>query len=161
MQKIKKIVVPSESSGGDVVKDFSLKEASIEVVHNGIDLSFFYPAEKPYEKYKILSIASSDVPMKGLDFMIKAFPKIKKNYPNSKLSILGKIREEGHTERLINSLDLKDNINFVSDLSHSELRQQYCSSHIVVIPSFMKVLVLLLQKQWLVEFPQWYPMVDL
>ena len=40
-KKLKKIVVPSESSGKDVVKDFSLKEASIEVVHNGIDLSFF------------------------------------------------------------------------------------------------------------------------
>ena len=134
-KKLKKIVVPSESSRKDVVKDFSLKEASIEVVYNGIDLSFFYPSEKSYEDYKILSIASSDVPMKGLDFMIKAFPKIKKNYPKAKLSVLGKIREEGHTERLINSLDLKDDINFVSDLSHSELREQYCSSHIVVIPS--------------------------
>ena len=67
-----------------------MKEARIEVVHNGIDLSFFYPSEKPYEDYKILSIASSDVPMKGLDFMIKAFPKIKKNYPKAKLSVLGK-----------------------------------------------------------------------
>ena len=135
VKKLKKIVVPSESSEKDVVKDFSLKEASIEVVHNGIDLSFFYPSEKPYEEYKILSIASSDVPMKGLDFMIKAFPEIKKNYPKAKLSVLGKIREEGHTERLINSLDLKDDINFVSGLSHSELREQYCSSHLVVIPS--------------------------
>ena len=134
-KKLKKIVVPSHSSRKDVVKDFSLKEASIEVVHNGIDLSFFYPSEKPYEDYKILSIASSDVPMKGLDFMIKAFPQIKKNYPKAKLSVLGKIREEGHTERLINSLDLKDDINFVSGLSHSELREQYCSSHVVVIPS--------------------------
>ena len=112
-----------------------MKDASIEVVHNGIDLGFFYPSDKPYEDYKILSIASSDVPMKGLDFMIKAFPEIKKNYPKAKLSVLGKIREEGHTERLINSLDLKDDINFVSGLSHSELREQYCSSHVVVIPS--------------------------
>ena len=134
-KKLKKIVVPSESSGKDVVKDFSLKQERIEVVRNGIDLSFFYPSEKPYENYKILSIASSDVPMKGLDFMIKAFPKIKKNYPMAKLSVLGKIREEGHTARLINSLDLKDDINFISDLSHSELREQYCSSHVVVIPS--------------------------
>ena len=134
-KKLKKIVVPSKSSRKDVIKDFSLKEASVEVVRNGIDLSFFYSSEKPYEDYKILSIASSDVPMKGLDYMIKAFPKIKKNFPKAKLSVLGKMREGGHTERLINSLDFKDDINFVSGLSHSELREQYCSSHVVVIPS--------------------------
>ncbi len=134
-KKLKKVIVPSESSKKDVVKDFSLKEESIEVVHNGIDLNVFYPSEKPFEDYKILSIASSDVPMKGLDFMIKAFPKIKENYPKAKLTVLGKIREDGHTERLINGLNLKDDINFISGLSHSDLRKEYCSSHLVVIPS--------------------------
>ena len=43
-KKLKKIVVPSESSGKDVVKDFSLKDESIEVVQTehrfGFLLSF-------------------------------------------------------------------------------------------------------------------------
>ena len=40
-KKIKKNCCSSESSRKDVVKDFSLKDASIEVVHNGIDLVSF------------------------------------------------------------------------------------------------------------------------
>ena len=77
------------------------------------------------------------------------------------MSVLGKIREEGHTERLINSLDLKDDINFVSGLSHSELREQYCSSHVVVIPSLYEGFGFAAAEAMACGFPQWYLMADL
>ena len=77
------------------------------------------------------------------------------------MSVLGKIREEGHTERLINSLNLKDDINFVSGLSHSELREQYCSSHVVVIPSLYEGFGFAAAEAMALGFPWWYLMADL
>lgn len=70
------IVTPSEWLSQEVSKSF-LKDRTIKVIHNGIDLSIFRPQESDIrrkynimDKYVILGVASGWDPRKGIDVFI-------------------------------------------------------------------------------------------
>ena len=135
-KKLNKILVPSKSSIVDVRKEFGVKENKIEKLMNGIDLEVFYPDPKVRKiSRRIVTVASADVPLKGLDFLLQALFKLIKLYPDISLSIIGEQKKGGHTERLINELNLKENVHFFSNLSQGNLRKTYCEAEIAVIPS--------------------------
>ncbi len=47
------------------------------------------------------------MPLKGLDFSLKALKKLKKDFPNMHLIVIGLIKKGGHTEKLIKKLGLE------------------------------------------------------
>ena len=59
---------------------------------------------------QIITTASADVPLKGLDFTLHAVARLKADYPKLKLVIIGAPRPGGHTERLIKELKIDQNI---------------------------------------------------
>lgn len=135
-KKLNKIVVPSKSSIVDIREEFGVNENKMERVMNGIDLNVFYP-DSEVEKIsrRIVTVASADVPLKGLDFLLKAIFELVKSYPGISLSIIGEQKKGGHTERLIDELKLEKHVNFFSNLSQEKLRKTYCEAEIAVIPS--------------------------
>ena len=60
----------------------------------------------------MITTASADVPLKGLDYSLKAIKILKEKYPDIHLIIIGNVKKGGHTERLIEELDIKENIFF-------------------------------------------------
>ena len=72
---------------------------------------------------KIVTVASADVPLKCLDYLLQALEEVKKIYPEVSLSIIGERKNGGHTERLIKKMNLEKKINFFTNLSQSELRK--------------------------------------
>ena len=135
-KKLNKILVPSKSSIVDIREEFGVKENKMERLMNGIDLDVFYPDPKVRKiSRRIVTVASADVPLKGLDFLLKALFKLIKIYPDISLSIIGEQKKGGHTERLIDELNLKEHVNFCSNLSQGNLRKTYCEAEIAVIPS--------------------------
>ena len=135
-KRLNKIVVPSRSSILDIKNEFKVDEAKMERVMNGIDLNVFYPDPKiPKIKQRIVTVASADVPLKGLDYLLKALAKLVQTYPNISLSVIGEQKRGGHTERLISKLNLNERIKFFSNLNQDDLRKIYCESEIAVVPS--------------------------
>ena len=51
------------------------------------------------------------------------------------LNIIGKLKKNGHTERLIEKLDIKNNIRFHSGISKEEIVQLYSKSSIAIVSS--------------------------
>ena len=47
---------------------------------------------------QIITTASADVPLKGLDFTLQAVARLKEEYPQLRLVIIGAPRAGGHTE---------------------------------------------------------------
>ena len=135
--KLNKIITPSYNSKKDIVNDFKVADKNISVINNGLDTTIFRLIEKDIFKnnYQLITTASADVPLKGLDYTLYALSSLKKTYPEILLNIIGKLKKKGHTERLIEKLDIKNNIRFHSGISKEEIVQLYSKSSIAIVSS--------------------------
>ena len=119
IKNIKAVISPSESSKSDIQKYFDCPEENIKVIWNGIDLSDHQFNTKEELTNNLVTIISSDVPMKNLKTIIKAVALARNDVPDIKLTIIGDLREEN--EKLIKNLDLQRNIEFKNKLSRLDL----------------------------------------
>ena len=134
--KLKKIITPSVNSKKDIALDFKIDPKRIDVIPNGLDLTIFKKNNGlERERFKIVTVASADIPLKGLDTTLKAISLILDKYPNIKLSVVGNPRENGHTERVIRQLNLTNHISFKTNLSKEEVAYEYQSSSLAIISS--------------------------
>ena len=134
--KIRTIITPSKNSKKEIIKEFRCKENSIHVINNGLDTNQFRPIiTNKKDKFRLITTASADVPLKGLDFTLKALHILKKEYPKIFLVVIGPLKKNGHTSRLIKKLNLKDNIIFKSNLAKKEIRKLYSESSIAIVSS--------------------------
>ncbi len=119
IKNIKSIISPSESSKSDIKKFFNCPEEKINVIWNGIDLSDHKLSTRVGFNANLVTIISSDVPMKNLKTIIKAIALVSNEIPDIKLTIIGDLRKGN--EELIKKLDLRNNIVFKNKLTRSEL----------------------------------------
>ena len=135
-KQIKIIVTPSMNSQKDIHNDFKVAMQNIQVIPNGIDYETFCPM--PLIKshpHRIITTASADVPLKGLDFTLHATARLKLEYPAIQVIVIGNPRPGGHTERLIQRLRLEDQISFKTNLTKHEIAEQYAHSSAAVVSS--------------------------
>tara|TARA_B100000475_G_scaffold142059_1_gene104665 strand:- start:224 stop:1471 length:1248 start_codon:yes stop_codon:yes gene_type:complete len=133
---IKRIITPSKSSKQGIVDEFNCNKANITVINNGIDINEFSPVnEVTRNEFRLITTASADVPLKGLDFSLKALKKLKKDFPNMHLIVIGLIKKGGHTEKLIKKLDLENDVTFKSNLTKNEIKDCYSKSSIAIVSS--------------------------
>jgi len=133
---IKRIITPSKSSKQGIVDEFNCKKANITVINNGIDTNEFSPVNKvTRNEFRLITTASADVPLKGLDFSLKALKKLKKDFPNMHLIVIGLIKKGGHTEKLIKKLGLENDVTFKSNLTKNEIKDCYSKSSIAIVSS--------------------------
>ena len=130
------IATPSHNSKKDIEKDFGVPSKNISVIQNGIDYQQFSPLEKIQRSPgQIITTASADVPLKGLDFTLHAVASLKKDYPEIRLIIIGAPRPGGHSERLIQKLKIEANISYKTNLTREEIAIEYAQSNIAIVSS--------------------------
>ena len=64
------------------------------IIPNGVDNSRFTPGDPHYKSFNEILFVGRIEPRKGLQFLIDAFPKVKKEIPEAKLTIAGDIKSE-------------------------------------------------------------------
>lgn len=134
-RQLEDIIVVSSSTRDDIVRDFGVEPERVSVVPLGIDQETFRPrAHIPRDPNQLISAASADVPLKGQRFLVEAYAKLLQTRPNLKLTVIGKPRE-GPTKELAKTLGVADKIKYISDLSHDEMGEAYCSAAIAITPS--------------------------
>ena len=84
---------------------------------------------------QIISTASSDVAMKGQRYLLEALAKLRTDYPDLKLVMIGKLKEGSVAQRTIESLGLSDAVEFVSGVSDERIVELYNESTCAVVPS--------------------------
>ena len=135
-KQLKVISTPSMSSKKDITEDFKVSSERISVIPNGIDFNIFTPMLKINRIPKqLITTASADVPLKGLDFSLQAVAQLKDEYPDIKLVVIGDPRTDGHTERLIHDLKIEGHVSFKTNLSKSEIAYEYAHSSIAIVSS--------------------------
>lgn len=111
------VITPSHNSKNDITKFFKYPSNQIEVLWNGINLDDFQFRKKKDSDKKLVTIISSDVPMKNLKNILIGFSIALKNDEGLTLTIIGDVREENL--KLITSLGLD---NFV--IIHQKLTKK-------------------------------------
>ena len=116
-------------------KELKLEEERIFVFSMPFDDKKFSPAkEKKVEKGSILSIGRL-IQRKGYDYLLEACAKLKEEGQKFKLKIIGEGPEEGRLKKLVNSLGLDENVDFISNLPQNQLVYYYNNCEIFVLPS--------------------------
>lgn len=134
--KIKNIITPSSNSSQDIAKDFRCNEGNITVIHNGLDVNIFIPYEDiKRDPLKLITTASADVPLKGLDYTLTALSILKNEFQNMNLTVIGKLKKDGHTSRLIERLGISDSIVFKTNLTKKEIAEEYAKSSVAIVSS--------------------------
>ena len=134
--KLKTIVTPSKSSKNGIVTEFNCKSSNITVINNGLDYEEFAPISNiERNKNRLITTASADVALKGLDFSLKALKLLKKNNPKIHLIIIGAPKKNGHTEKLIKKLNIEDNVVFKKNISKEKIKELYSTSSIAIVSS--------------------------
>ena len=134
--KLNVICTPSQNSKKDIELDFKVSNLRISVIPNGIDYKTFTPINS-IERIpgRLITTASADVPLKGLDFTLKAIACLKVDYPQVRLVVIGSPRVGGHTERLIQRLKIEANVSFKSNVTKEEIANEYAQSNIAIVSS--------------------------
>ncbi len=134
--KLETIVTPSKSSKNGIVAEFNCKSSNITVINNGLDYEEFAPISSIVRnKNRLITTASADVALKGLDFSLKALKLLKKNNPKIHLIIIGAPKKNGHTEKLIKKLNIEDNVIFKKNISKERIKELYSTSSIAIVSS--------------------------
>ena len=134
--KLETIVTPSKSSKNGIVAEFNCKSSNITVINNGLDYEEFAPISNiERNKNRLITTASADVALKGLDFSLKALKLLKKNNPKIHLIIIGAPKKNGHTEKLIKKLNIEDNVFFKKNISKEKIKELYSTSSIAIVSS--------------------------
>lgn len=131
--KIRRVIVPSESSKRDVVKEFKVDPDRIDTILLGVD-DRFAPSGAPRVPGRILAMASADAPLKGIHILLESFAKLLTER-ELELVLVTKPKEGGVTEKLIDKLGIAEHVTFANGLTDDELVALMGSAELACVPS--------------------------
>lgn len=128
------VLTVSRSSARDIATAFDVDPARINVIPLGVETDIFGLPATPRIAGRIVAMASADTPMKGIATLLEAFAKLRTER-DVELLLISKPKPGGRTERLLDSLSIRDSVRFVSGISDTELAQIVGSAEIACVPS--------------------------
>ena len=135
-RQVQRIVTVSESSRRDIADQLGVAPERIAVVPVGVDGSVFRPmpgvARVPG---RIMTTASSDVPMKGLVPLLEALAKVRTERQDAHLLVIGRLRDGSAIPAALDRFGLTRSVRFVSGLSDQAIVDLYAQAEVAVVPS--------------------------
>jgi glycosyltransferase involved in cell wall biosynthesis len=132
--KLPRIVVVSQNSIDDIHSDMGVSKNRMRLVPVGVDPDLFKPIDRVQRRSEhLITTASADVALKGLSYLLEAIAKLRTERDVT-LTIIGKPRP-GHSMDLIDSLGLKQHIEFVSGVTDERIAELYSEAELAVVPS--------------------------
>ncbi len=132
---LRRIITVSECAQNDIARDFRIPKKRFRVVPNGINTGLFYPiADIPREPGRIIVTNSSDVPLKGLFYLLHAVAEIARTR-DIRLVVVGTPKKNGGITRLIRRLGIGGLITFTGRISDDAFVRQYARAAMAVVSS--------------------------
>jgi len=135
-RQLQRIVTVSESSRRDIADQLGVALERMAVVPVGVDAAVFRPMPGTVRvPGRIMTTASSDVPMKGLVPLLEALAKVKSERQDAHLVVIGRLRDGSTIPAVVDRLGLKGAVRFLSGLSDQAIVDLYAEAEIAVVPS--------------------------
>ncbi len=136
VQKLNHVITVSHQSQRDIVAAFDRPAEQIHVIPNGVDAGVFKPLEHiTRTAFRLITTASSDQPLKGLNVLLRAMAQLRNEFPALHLIVIGKLKENGETQKELQALNLQDAVHFKSGISNQQLVEEYAQASIAIVPS--------------------------
>lgn len=136
---------PNYVAGSKILQKYKKK---VRVVPYSIDLELFKlnksnkktftELQEKYKGKRIILFIGRLVPYKGLEFLIRAMPAIRKEIENVNLVIVGDGVLKQQLEKMVLELGLDDCIEFIPGLHNEKLSPYYFVADLFVLPSIYK-----------------------
>ncbi len=134
-RRLRHIITVSQTACRHIVDTFGLPQERMHVVYNGIDTKVFSPSRTVSRRdNRLLVVISRDTPVKGLRYMLEALAVLRQEH-NLTLVVVAKGTDNTLTQRLIDTLGIRDNVQIIDEIDTPELVHQYRMATIVVVPS--------------------------
>ncbi|MFW5660545.1 MAG: glycosyltransferase family 4 protein [Oceanicaulis sp.] len=133
-RRLPRFLAVSEAARDGYAKVCGVDPATVTVSLNGVDDIFTADPAVSRDEAHIVTLASADVPVKGLDVLIDALALLKRRTIAPRLTVVGKLRE-GPSRRALEREGLMDQVRFVSGLSGDALRDLYRTATVFVSAS--------------------------
>jgi glycogen(starch) synthase len=140
-----RVVVTSGSMKGEVGNHFGLPREKIDVIANGINLDKFQQSSVDKwairERYgvgsdeRLVLCVGRLVPQKGIEYLIRAVPRIADRFPRSRCVIVGEGWLRDHLEYVAGSTGHRWRISFTGFIPDSDLVALLKSADVLVVPS--------------------------
>jgi glycosyltransferase involved in cell wall biosynthesis len=112
------------------------------VIHNGIDIEHFTPEKdgsKIREKFNVagpLLISNGRlVPQKGFCYLMDAFARIRADFPDATLIVIGKGPLKSRLQEQCKSLGIEESVHFVTGIPEEELPLYYSAADLFIFPT--------------------------
>lgn len=130
-----KFTVPSRNMKRQLIR-WGCPRHKIKIMYSGTDLNkFVYTQRSPKtEGVTVISVGRLHK-KKGFNYLIRAFKKVHKRHPSSRLIIVGDGRERKALKRLISSLKLKKSVKMKGFVTHSKLKGMLSKADLFCLPS--------------------------
>ncbi|MFX1363461.1 MAG: glycosyltransferase family 4 protein [Promethearchaeota archaeon] len=142
-QKTNKIICVSNSLKQYLLKE-NINERKLIVIPNGVDTDLFTRIKTSdiLDKYietkkdcrKVIFVGRLDK-QKGVEYLLKAIPKIIKEYEKSHFFILGNGILEMKLKNLVEKLDIKSYVTFLDMVPLEKMPEYYSAAEIFCLPS--------------------------
>ena len=126
------LLTVSESAKHDICRDFGVRPEDVCIIPLGVDTRVFHPRKAPRVPGRIVAVASSDSPLKGVATLLRAMGKLVTD-TDAHLIVVGKPGPAN--ERLAAQLSLGDRATFTHGLSDEALAELLASAEIAVVAS--------------------------
>lgn len=133
-RQLSEIITVSSQSAADISTDFNVPLHRLRAIPLGVDTKLFRPPATPRVPGRIVSIASADVPLKGIRHLLEAVAKLRTDR-TVELVLVARLTPDGPTRRLISELGIGDIVRVVSGISDSDLAALLGSAEVACVPS--------------------------
>jgi len=134
VRRLPSLLTVSQSSYGDIVRDFAVEPSRLTVVPVGVEHEVFVPPTVPRVPGRIVATASADVALKGVVPLLEAVAKLRTER-DVELLVVGSVKKGGAVARTVVRLGLEDAVRFVHGLTEQQLVEVFGSAHVGVVPS--------------------------
>jgi phosphatidylinositol alpha-mannosyltransferase len=109
-----------------------------EVIPNGVDLSRFHPNVKPSlppSPFPRLLYVGRLEKRKGLEFLLRALPEVRKEFPAANLTVVGYGPLKDYFINLTVKLNIREAVDFVGPVANTNLAGYYTAAQVYIAPT--------------------------
>lgn len=128
-------IVTVSSKLKNVVSEEEFYE-KIEVIHNGVEIPNLPSIEEKDKEYIEVLSAGNLLKTKGIDLNIRALKTLMEKHENLIYTVIGDGVERANLEALCEELNIKEKVNFLGRLSHSDTMEHMRKCDIFSMPSY-------------------------
>ncbi len=126
-----KILVVNENTGKIMRSYYNVDENKIEIVPNGVDLSFFNSKNKNEKKVIFSGVMYHH---RGLDVLLDSVPKVLEKFPLTEFCLLGDGPEMNKLKNIVKEKNLEKNVKFEGWLDRNQIPKKISDALIGIGP---------------------------